>query len=207
MSVFEVIRDERLGLVERLRALPDEAWATPSLCAGWSVHHVVAHLATPFSVTRGRFALEVVRSRGIAGAMDRIARRLHGRPTGELLALLEQNAGSTFRPPGMPAAAPLTDIVAHGADIRWALGDGHDDWGRPARLAPVLDFLVSSRAHAGFVPVSRLRGLRLVATDQDWAHGTGREVKGPSLALAMAVLGRPAALPSLHGEGVEALRP
>jgi uncharacterized protein (TIGR03083 family) len=206
VAVFGVIRDERLGLVERLRGLPAEAWATPSLCAGWSVHHVVAHLVTPFSVTPAQLAVEVVRGRGIGGAMDRIARRLQSRPTDDLLAMLEANAGSTFRPPGMPAAAPLTDIVAHGADIRWALGDGHGDWGQPARLAPVLDFLVSPRAHAGFVPVNRLKGLRLVAADQDWAHGTGREVRGPSLALAMAVLGRPAALPSVQGDGVEALR-
>lgn len=205
MAVFDVIRDERLQLVERLRALPAEGWATPSLCAGWSVHHVVAHLVMPFSVSPPQLALEVVRSGGIGRAMDRFAQRLRQRSPADLLAMLEENAGSTFRPPGMPPAAPLTDIVAHGADIRWALGDGHDDWGRPSRLRPVLDFLVSPRAHAGFVPMSRLKGLRLVADDQDWAHGSGREIRGPSLALTLGVLGRPAALPSLRGEGTATL--
>lgn len=207
MAVFEVIRQERLGLVARLRDLPGDAWTTPSLCAGWSVHHVVAHLVMPFSVTPPQLMLQVVRSRGIAAAVDHIARQLRERPPSELLDRLEENAASTFRPPALPAGAPLTDIVAHNADIRWALGDPHDDWGRPERLRPALDFLVSPRARAGFVPGNRLKGLRLVADDQEWAHGRGAEVKGPSLAVAMAVLGRPAALPSLQGEGVKALRP
>lgn len=207
MSVFEVIRQERLGLVGRLRELPDAAWTTPSLCAGWSVHHVVAHLVMPFSVTPPQLMLQVVRSRGLAAATDHIANQLRERPPSELLARLEENAASTFRPPGLPAAAPLTDIVAHNVDVRWALGDAHDDWGRPDRLRPALDFLVGPRARAGFVPRNRLKGLRLVADDQDWAHGSGADVTGSSLALAMAVLGRSAALPSLRGEGVEALRP
>lgn len=200
-----MIRDERLLLVERLRDLPDDAWAVPSLCSGWSVHHVLAHLATPFSVSRRRFMLRVAGARGIGRAMDHIANELRALPPSELLAILEANAGSTFHPPGLPAAAPLTDIVAHSADIRWALGDPHADWGEPSRLAPVLDFLVSVKAQAGFLPRHRVRGLRLVADDQEWAHGTGREVVGPSLALALAVLGRGAALPSLRGEGVAAL--
>ena len=200
-----MIRAERLQLVQRLRHLPPDGWATPSLCSGWSVHHVLAHLVTPFSVTPAQMAVHVVRARGVDGAMDRVAQTLSQRPPADLLAVLEEHAGSTVRPPGLPTAAPLTDIVVHGADIRWALGDAHEDWGDPTRLRPALDFLVSPRAHVGFVPRKRLQGLRLVANDQEWAHGTGREVVGPSLALAMGILGRPAAQPELRGAGVAAL--
>lgn len=205
MTVFEVIQAERLRLVERLPELPADAWARPSLCVGWSVHNVLAHLVTPFSVSRLQMMLHIAKARGIGAAMDRIAKQLSELPPNDLLAVLEENAGSTFRPPGMPLAAPLTDIIAHGADVRWAIGDAHEDWSQPHRLRPVLDFLVSAKAQAGFVPRNRLKGLRLAAEDQEWAHGTGREVVGPSLALAMAVLGRSAALPSLRGEGTQSL--
>lgn len=75
------------------------------------------------------------------------------------------------------------------------------DWSSPTRLLPVLGFLTGARARAGFVPPGRVRGLALRATDQDWRHGTGQVVAGPSLLLAMAVLGRPEALSGLTGGG------
>ena len=205
MDVGEVIRDERLRLVERLRALAPDDWSTPSLCEGWTVHHVVAHLVTPFVVSSPGMAMRVVRARGISAAMDTVAGTLAQRPRDELITLLEHNAGSTFRPPGLPASAPLTDVVVHSADIRWAVGDEHRDWADPARLGPVLDFLVSPRARAGFVPRGRIRGLRLVADDQDWAHGVGTEVRGPSLHLAMGILGRSAGVAELQGDGARLL--
>ena len=198
----EAIRDERLRLVERLRSIPADDWEKPSLCVGWRVRDVLGHLVTPFLVSRTTMAGRIIRRRGIAAAMDATARDLAERPTDELLTVLKDNASSTFRPPGLPTAAPLTDAIVHSADIRWSIGDAHADWADPVRLLPVLDFLVSPRARAGFVPSGRTRGLRLVATDQSWAHGDGAEVRGPSLALAMAVLGRPAALPSLNGDGL-----
>ena len=33
---IELIRDERLRLVERRRALSDDDWDRPSLCGGWT---------------------------------------------------------------------------------------------------------------------------------------------------------------------------
>jgi uncharacterized protein (TIGR03083 family) len=205
--IFEELRDERLRLVERLRPIAAEVWDLPSLCVGWRVRDVLAHLVTPFLVSRTTMAGRVIRHRGISAAMDATAKTLAQRPAGELLTVLERNANSTFRPPGLPTAAPLTDAIVHSADIRWSIGDAHADWAEPARLRPVLEFLVTPRARAGFVPKGRTRGLRFVATDQTWARGDGAEVSGPSLALAMAILGRPAALVALRGDGVHALRP
>ena len=199
------IRLERLRLVERLIDLPEAQWDTPSLCEGWSVRHVLAHLVTPFVVSVPSMMLAFARHRGVSGAIDAAAKKIAARPTDELLAVLQQNASSTFRPPGLPLSAPLTDATAHSADVRWALGDPTEDWGDPERLRPALDFLVSPRAAAGFVPPKRLRGISLVATDSDWRHGSGKHVEGPSLALAMAVLGRSAAYPLVSGPGVERL--
>ena len=199
------IRDERLRLAGRLRSLNRQDFDRPSMCEGWAVRHVLAHLVTPFLVSPTSMASTALRRGGISAAMDLKARQIAERPATELVDILEQHADSKFRPPGLPAAAPLTDVVAHSADIRWVLGDGEVDWAEPERLRPVLDFLVSRRSRMGFVPAGRVRNLRLVADDVDWEHGAGAEVRGPRLAVALGILGRPAAARQLSGNGVAAL--
>jgi hypothetical protein len=52
----------------------------------------------------------------------------------------------------------------------------------------------------------RIKGLRLVATDVDWSHGEGPELRGPAEALILASLGRSAALAELEGAGSAALQ-
>lgn len=204
--MIETLAAERRALVARLRGLPDADWQRPSLCAGWSVHHVVAHLTTPFLAGVPRVVATTVRTRGISAAMDAVARDLAAQHAPErLLDVLEAHAASPSRPPGLPLAAPLTDAVCHSADVRWALGDGPADWGDPARLVPVLRFLTSRRAALGFVPRGRLRGVALLAEDVGLQSGSGAPVHGPALVVAMAVLGRPEALPLLTGEGVARL--
>lgn len=206
MTTFDTIAAERLALVERLTDLADEAWSTQSLCGGWTVKHVLAHLVTPFEVSVPKLLVYAARGRGFAGGMNRAAHDLADRHTpAKLLAILTANAGSEFTPPGMPPAAPLTDAVCHSADIRWPLGDPHDDWGSdPGRLRPTLDFLAVKQPSA-FFGKGRLDGLSFRATDQDWAYGEGPEVSGTSLALAMGMIGRPPALELLSGEGVATL--
>jgi uncharacterized protein (TIGR03083 family) len=206
--VLTTIRQERLALVERLRDLPAEDWDRPSLCAGWRIRDVLAHLTTPYLVSVPAMAREFVRHRGVSRAMDAVAHRLADEtPPDELLAVLEANAGTPFRPPGLPLNAPLTDAIAHNADIRWALGDPVADWSDdPTRVTPVLDFLTGPLALTGFVRPGRVRGLALVADDADWRHGRGAEVRGPGLLLALGILGRAPAIDQLTGEGVARLR-
>lgn len=204
--VLEVVRDERLRIVARLHRLSPEEWDRPTPCAGWTVRHVLAHLVTPFSVSAPAMGLAFVRHRSVGRAIDAAAQRLAAEhEPSELLHRLQAHATSRFRPPGLPLTAPLTDAVAHSADLRVALGDPLEDWSDPARLRPVLDFLVGRRAAAGFVPPGRLRGLALVAEDAGWRHGDGPEVRGPALLVALAALGRQPALPLVEGEGVPLL--
>ena len=51
----------------------------------------------------------------------------------------------------------------------------------------------------------RAAGLRLVATDADWSHGEGAEVRGPLVSLLMVVSGRAEALDDLTGPGLDRL--
>ena len=60
---------------------------------------------------------------------------------------------------------------------------------------------------SGFVGAKkRSAGLRLVATDVDWSHGDGPEVRGTGEALLLAMTGRRVVLDELHGDGVATLR-
>jgi hypothetical protein len=52
----------------------------------------------------------------------------------------------------------------------------------------------------------RITGLRLVATDSDFATGDGLAVRGPTLALVMAMTGRGVFCDELTGDGVDLLR-
>lgn len=200
------MRTERLALVHRLRGLRDADWDRPSLCAGWTVRHVVAHLATPYAVSATSMGLLVLRHRRPDRAMDAAAKQLADqRSPHDLLDLIEHNADSTSRPPGLPLAAPLVDAVAHSADVRWALSDDRRDTGDPTRLRPALAFVVSRRAAVGFLPAKRIQNLALVAEDAAWRHGAGADVRGPALSLLLAVLGRRPALQDLDGAGVALL--
>ena len=66
-------------------------------------------------------------------------------------------------------------------------------------LVPVADF-VKNDVHI-FGAKKRIAGLRLRATDMDWSHGNGPEVRGPGEALVMLMAGRLVALEDLSGEG------
>jgi hypothetical protein len=52
----------------------------------------------------------------------------------------------------------------------------------------------------------RSGGLRLVATDVDWSHGEGSDVRGTGEAILLALTGRPVVLDELTGDGVATLR-
>jgi uncharacterized protein (TIGR03083 family) len=88
----------------------------------------------------------------------------------------------------------------HHQDIRRSLGRPRSV---PAdRLERVLGLVPGNpRLGAG----RRIRGLRLRATDVDWARGRGPEVTGPGEALLMAMSGRAAALADLSGPGLRTL--
>ena len=203
----DLIREERLALVDRLGRVTDDEWSTPSLCEGWTVHMVLAHLATPFLVSRGEMMRTVTRRASVAKAFDQHTRAIAASHSpAALIDVLRDHAATAFRPPGMPFEAPFTDIVAHNADIRWSLGDDHTYWDDPSRLTPALDFLTTPRARVGFVRAGAGRAVTLVADDVEWRHGTGAQATGPALSLAMALLGRAAAYDDLRGSGVSVLQ-
>ena len=202
-DTWDLIARERRVLADVLDSLTDDQWATPSLCAGWAVRDVVAHLVFPMRMGMVRLMGKLaVRRFDFARLSDEEARG-DPRSPHELVAALRANAEHRFHPPGFGSEAPLTDVIIHGQDIRRPLGLPRAVDEIPMRIA--LDLLTSPKATRGFIAKGRLSGLRLEATDLGWSHGAGAVIAGPSDALAMAIAGRKSALAELEGDGVAVL--
>jgi hypothetical protein len=76
----------------------------------------------------------------------------------------------------------------------------------PERLTSVLDAVLTKTGGAGLRgSVKRAHGLRLRATDVDWAYGEGPEVTGPGESILMSLAGRTVALDDLCGAGFDEL--
>jgi len=206
MDHWTTIAAERRALADQLEALTDAQWATPSLCDGWTVHDVAAHLAGVNLIKMSEVVVALARSRFSFARANRVmVARQAARPSAEIVADLRRLADGRFAPPGLGSVAPLTDILVHGQDIRIPLGLATDRPVQPWRDS--LDFLVTKKARRGFVGKA-LPGLRFSATDLDWSHGegAGNEVSGPAIAVALALLGRPALVDQLEGPGTPALK-
>jgi uncharacterized protein (TIGR03083 family) len=203
-TAWTTIAAERRALADLLETLTPEQWATPSLCRGWTVRHVAAHLMTGPTGTAAGFLRAMVRARGsFARANTLLTDARAERSTTVLVADLREHAGNRFTPPTMDWHAPLTDLLVHRLDITVPLGIDH---GRPLTpWADALDFLTSARATRGFLPRG-LPDLTYAATDLDHTRGNGPRVEGPVEALALAITRRPARLDELGGPGSDELR-
>ncbi len=127
VDIFPRLVQERLSVADVLARLSPEQWATPSLSAGWSVRHVVAHLVTPFRYSRRQIVVRLLKARGDFNVMaDRVACEDASLPTEQLVATFRENAQSRFKPPGAGFEAPLTDLVVHSLDICRPLGIERD---------------------------------------------------------------------------------
>jgi uncharacterized protein (TIGR03083 family) len=201
-DLWPTIAAERGALAGDLADLTPAQWETPSLCPGWTVRDIVAHLSATASLNPATFFLNMAR----VGfnfdkfTTDQIARHRGADPA----AALSEFRGlqhSTSAPPG-PKASWLGEVVVHGADVRRPLGIGHTY--APGAVRQVIDFYKGSNMLIG--SKNRIAGLELHATDDDWRHGEGEPVEGPLLSLLLAMTGRAAACDDLAGPGVPTLR-
>lgn len=207
-ALDDVIRSERQSLVDYLETLRPEQWATPSLCDGWTVQAVAAHLAWASALGPRQMATELARSRFQVNALlHDTAVRWAERGTPAILEQLRRNAETGARPMGMPKIAALTDAVLHALDIRRPLGDPR--LVPAAAFVPVADFCAGARwptsALLGGSASRRISGLRLVADVEEWGIGSGPEVRGSGEALLLVLTGRPIRSDELSGPGAPTL--
>jgi uncharacterized protein (TIGR03083 family) len=201
-DLWTTIAVERGALAHDLTALSDEQWRSRSLCAGWTVRDVLAHMASTADMTVGRFFAGFIGSRFDfqAFAAKGIAAK-HGETPADTLATFRSLQHSTSSPPG-PKVSWLGETVIHAEDIRRPLGITHTYDADAVRQ--VADFYKGSNTLIG--AKNRVAGLGLRATDTDWTHGDGPEAAGPLLSLLLAMTGRAVACDDLTGPGVVTLR-
>ncbi|MGN9844935.1 maleylpyruvate isomerase family mycothiol-dependent enzyme [Nonomuraea sp. H19] len=198
----DAVTNERMSLCDLLEQLDDAEWATPSLCAGWTVKDVVAHLTTTTRTTALDMVTGMARARGDFHRMtDRRARKRSQTLTpAELIAQLRQSATSPRRMPGSGPLDPLVDLLVHGQDIARPL---HRD--RPLPEGPAVAALTYVAGNRFYDAPARLADLHLIATDVDWTSGRGQEIRGTAGDLLLVATGRPAGLAGLSGPGMDVL--
>ncbi|MBV9844693.1 MAG: maleylpyruvate isomerase family mycothiol-dependent enzyme [Kutzneria sp.] len=191
---------ERTDLADFLDTLTPQQWEAPSLCEGWTVRDVVAHAISYDELSWWGMAKRFARGGFTLDRTNDVGLTEYAHGPRELLALLRAH----LRPSGLPSAfggmIALVDGMIHHQDIRRPLGMPrdipHDRLRTALRLALLARPVGASR---------RARGLTLVATDLDWSHGSGPEVRGPGEAVLMAIAGRGHAVAELSGPGQSVL--
>lgn len=197
-DVWALAHAERAALAEDLCGLTTEQWHHGSLCEEWNVEQTVAHLTSAASIGQWRWI------RSMAGARFRPdvhnLRRLNeqmGATPAETLTRFQSIIARTTAPTA-DTAAYLGEVVVHAQDIRRPLGltrtPSVESLTTVAEFFAGRDFAVPSKSNAA--------GLRLKADDSPFASGEGVLVTGSTLALVMAMAGRPAYLNDLEGPGV-----
>ncbi|UOX86684.1 maleylpyruvate isomerase family mycothiol-dependent enzyme [Amycolatopsis sp. FBCC-B4732] len=195
--IQELIAAERRELAVVLDGLSPGDWVTPTLCAGWRVPEVVAHMTMPFRFSTGRFVRELVKSGGRFHAMaDRVARRDAAELSREaLVASLRDNADHLWRPPGGGAEGALSHDVIHGLDITTALG--LERRVPPERLEVI--FAAMKPKQVKYFGTD-LDGVALRADDLDWSYGTGTPLTGAAQDLLLVLCNRRLPAGRLRGE-------
>lgn len=195
VDVRTEIAAERSELADVLDTLTEQQWDAPTLCKGWRVRDVVAHMSMGFRYSFGSTALELARSGGNLHRMtDRLARRdASVLMPHELATALRDNAHHPWKPPVGGLAAALGHDVIHGLDITVALRLGRQV--PPQRLRIVLETVRPStlrffRAH--------LDDVELRATELEWTYGRGTPVARPAQELLLLAYGR--TLPAVPGD-------
>jgi uncharacterized protein (TIGR03083 family) len=201
-DLWDIVSTERGALAEDLSTLTDSQWNSPSLCSGWTVRDVLAHMSATASLNPATFFLNFAKAGFNFGsfAETQIRRHLGGDPAATLDEFRSLQ-GSTSAPPG-PKPTWLGEVVVHSADIRRPLGIPHTY--APGAVRQAADFYKNSNTLIG--TKNRIGGLALCATDEDWSHGEGHAVEGPLLPLLLAMTGRGHACADLSGPGVDTLR-
>ncbi len=208
-ELWSAIDIQRLRTIDVLQELTPTEWQIPSLCDGWTVRDVAAHL-TLQQLTLGSAVRAALRHPGglnhviLVSARDRATL-----PTDRLIAEIRGQVGSRRHNVGVTPFETLIDIVVHGQDIAiplerplavlpWAVATTADRlwWSRSTRIG---------RWKAKVFAEVNHRGLRFVATDADWSAGEGDEVRGPLLSIVLVLTGRLGAAEALHGPGVSRL--
>jgi uncharacterized protein (TIGR03083 family) len=188
---------EFLALADLLDGASDAQWDTPSLCAGWRVREVIAHMTMAARYSEDEFMAELRRCGfDFSRLSNELASRDAGLPAAELVACLRADVMHHWTPPGGGYHGALNHVVIHGLDVTVPLGVPRRSPDETIRV--VLDDLTRGGGHAHFG--TGIDGRSLQATDLDWAYGSGPALRGAAGDLALVICGRTVPAGRLEGK-------
>jgi len=202
-TTWRVIEQERLSLAALLEDLTDDQWNAPSLCIGWRIKDVAAHVALA-SQPPGPWTMlvEGIRAGGRFHKINHDFSVRHAeRPGADLVSELREHSASRRLPKVSNVRNILFDILVHGQDIAIPLGIPREMSKDAARAGVERVWTMGWP----FWTKRRFKGFRFTATDVDWSAGSGREVAGPVDALLLLLTGRSVAIQRLSGPDLHEL--
>lgn len=186
-EVWRHVFEQRRELASILRSLTADEWAHDSLCAGWTVRDVAAHVIATPQVNSAKAYWDTVKARGAiskVGFAD--AKRRGAAPIEHILADYDRLTDRRHRLLGVSYRDVLCDVLVHTQDIVRPLGRSHS---MPVAAAAVAADRARQLAWL-FGSSKLLKEHRLVATDHDWARGKGPVIEAPMAELLMLSAGR-----------------
>ncbi|MFD7157001.1 maleylpyruvate isomerase family mycothiol-dependent enzyme [Kribbella sp. NPDC059898] len=198
-ELWAAIDTQRVRTADLLATLTPGDWTHRSLCDGWTVRDVAAHLTLQQMTLGGALRLALK----YPGSLNRMIHAAgHGKaaqPTEHLIAEIRAMVGSRRHNLGVTPRETLIDIVVHGQDIAVPIGRSLPV---PPEVAAAAATRVwdsrGTRLSKVFKPTP-YDGHRLIADDADWSVGAGPEVRGPVLSLLLWMTGRTVVVPQLTG--------
>ena len=194
-------REERAEMADFLASMRADQWDHPSLCVGWRVRDVAAHVVSYEEHGWADLVARLAKARLRPGRLNDVGLAEYAaRDPQELVRFLREHLtprGATARFGGRVG---LVDAMIHHQDMRRPLGVARKI--PSERLLCALPFAVTAPPLRGFW---HARGVRLAATDLDWARGRGPEARGPGEALLMVLAGRRGVARDLTGPGAAVL--
>lgn len=191
---------ELSSLADLLAAASPAQWDTPSMCEGWRVREVVAHMTMAARYPEAEFMAELQRCEfDFTRLSNEVASRDASLPPAELVANLRSDVMQHWAPPGGGYHGALNHAVIHGLDMTVPLDVPRRS--PDATIRVVLDDLAQGGGHAHFGTV--IDGRRLEASDLDWSHGSGPVLRGAAGDLALAMCGRTVPAGRLDGEPLQ----
>ena len=156
-QVFAATTANRRVVADVLDGLSPPQWEAATLCAGWDVHTVAAHLLQPMLVRFGRFFVTALRFRGDTDrVVDHVTRRLARHSRSDIVALLRSHAADEVSPPRVGPMGSFAETCIHLRDIARPLGLDVDV--PAAHWEQLLRYLVSPSAAAALVTPTPARG-------------------------------------------------
>lgn len=197
-ETWDVIVAERSLLAARLSELGPASWDADSLCAGWRVRDVAAHLIAGPQLTWGALAGLLPQAwRGYNGLTLWDGRRRGSAPVADILAQYERWGPARRGPAVVTHRENLIDTLVHTQDMLRPLGIEHVP---PARATAAAARWVEPTAFLlGGARV--IRSVRMIATDADFDAGRRPVIEAPMIDLLMLRAGRAARSSAVTGPG------